>query len=159
MTYKKIITGGSFGPGHQFSDDRMQFQNCTFIADVKFGKHCDFINCTFVRCCPKPYNKISSVKEHARFFNCKLESVQVAPHAELYNTNKSGYLVTIMSPLPLRNITKKKGGESAIKTDSCGGQRITSKDVQKNEKFQECGPEKVQGYSDVKVKTSKCGCP
>lgn len=158
MPYKKMITGGSYGPGGSFPD-RCYFENCTFVAGVSFGKHCDFVNCTFVKCCPKPNNNLHQIKEHARFFNCKLESVQVQPHAELYNTNNSGYLVTIMQPLPIRNQTEKRGGEQEIKSDSGCGQRIDSTEMKIGKDFVPCPDENIQGYSDTKAKTKNCKCP
>lgn len=161
MPYKKQFNGGSFGPGGSFPD-RCLFENCTIIANVKFGDHCDFVGCTFVKCCPKPYSNVSEIGEHCRFFDCKLESVQVGPHAELYNTNKSGYRVTIQSPLPIGSKSKSKGNSSTISSQTCGkcGNRINSSEAKKNNEFRDpCGkPQPTEGYSDVGVKRDECVC-
>lgn len=157
MTYKKITTGGSFGPGGSFPD-RCYFENCTFTAAVQFGDHCDFKNCTFVKCCPTAFSNQSRTGKHCRFFDCQLESVQVGQFAELYNTNKSGYLVVIQGILPNKNTKKTKGGDTEIKSETNCGQRVDSKEVKKDKKFWHCGKPKVEGYSDVKATINSCGC-
>lgn len=161
MPYKKQFNGGSFGPGGSFPD-RCLFQNCTIIANVKFGDHCDFVGCTFVKCCPKKYTRISTVGKHCRFFKCKLESVRVGPHAELYNTNKSGYLVTIQSPLPTGSKAVSKGNSSTIssQTDGKCGNRINSKEAKTNRSFNDpcVRPLPTEGYSDSDVKREECVC-
>lgn len=158
--YKKIYEGGSFGPGGSFPD-RCLFKNCTIIADVTFGDHCDFVNCTFVKCCPKPFSNVSRVGEHSRFFNSKLESVNIGPYAELYNTNKSGYLVTIQSILPNTNKTEKQGNNAQLKTTTCGkcGQRINSDSIKTGITFHSCGKAEVEGFAKNKatVKQKVCG--
>lgn len=158
MTYKKIITGGSFGPGGSF-DDRCYFENCTFTAAVKFGDHCDFVNCKFVKCCPKSYSNQSSTGKHCRFFKCKLESVKVGQYAELYDTNKSGYLVVVQGPLPNKNTKEQKGQENKVVSDSCCGQRLNSQEVKQGNAFNPCPDKDIEGYSDVPAKTRQKCCP
>lgn len=161
--YKKIYSGATFGPGAQFPDHRCLFENCTFLASCTFGDHCDFVNCTFQKCCPKPNNNISKTGEHCRFFDCKLESINVGPWAELHNTNRSGYLVTVTSTISNKSIAERRGGEETISTQICGkcGQRINSKEVKKGKDFYDyrCDESlKPDGYSDVEVTLEWCKC-
>lgn len=157
MSYTKYYTGGTFGPGMQFPENRCYFENCTFQAACTFGDHCDFVNCTFVKCCAKYYTNQSSTGEHCRFFKCTLESIKVGPYAELYDTNKSGYLVVIQQPMPLRNQTIERG-HGTIDTESkeACGQRINAKEVKKDCEFHPCKPT-AEGYSDSKVEVLNCG--
>lgn len=154
--YKKIYNGGSYGPGMTFNGDRLLFKNCTFIAQCTFGDHCDFVNCTFVKCCPKPFTNQSSTGKHCRFFNCKLESVKVGSHAELYKTNKSGYLVVIQSAMSNENKTDKRGPETdneSTSPEACG-QRFDSVEFYTGKKFNDCCGNITGGYSDVKISVS-----
>lgn len=141
----------------QFPQNRCYFENCTFMASCTFGDHCDFVNCTFVKCCPKPYSNVSSVGEHARFFKCQLESVKVGPFAELYDTNQSGYLVTVVSPMPLKNTTEIRGtAKVASESEERCGQRINSETVKVGCAFQPC-KQTVEGESTSDVNATVCG--
>lgn len=161
MPYKKQYNGGSFGPGGSFPD-RCLFQNCTIVADVTFGDHCDFVNCTFVKCCPKAYSNVSRTGTHCRFFDCQLESVNVGQHAELYNTNRSGYLVTVQSTLPNASKTETRGNTETLSSQTCAkcGNRINSLEAKKDNEFRDhCKvSQPTEGYSDVEVKRDECMC-
>lgn len=154
--YKKIVEGGTFGPGASLKDDRSLYKNCTFLADCTFGDHCDFDSCTFKRCCPKPYTNVSTIGEHARFFNCTLESVNVGPAAELYNTNKSGYLVTLQSVMPNDNKVNTAGPTDPISSTSpiACGQRFNSVDFRVGQQFQPCGITHIEGFTNPRIHIS-----
>lgn len=158
MSYTKFYTGGSFSPGTAFPKNRCYFENCTFQAACTFGDHCDFINCTFVKCCPKAYSNQSKTGEHCRFFKCKLESVSVGPYAELYDTNKSGYLVTVQQPMPLTNKTEIRGNAEKIESTTAVvcGQRINSVESKTACEFYSCKPV-AEGESDSNVEVLNCG--
>lgn len=147
--YKKIYNGGSFGPGTTFNDNKLLFKNCTFQAACTFGDHCDFVDCTFIKCCPNNNTNQSTAGEHCRFFNCKLESIKIGKAAELYNTNKSGYLVNIQSALSNENKVDQRGPNTDVVSDSpeACGQRFNSKEFNVGETFQPCDGPNIEGYT------------
>lgn len=156
MAYSKIIEGATFGPGATIPGDRILFKNCTFIASVNMGDHNDYINCTFVKCCPKNYTNQSKTGEHSRFFDSKLESVKVGPHSEFYNTNKSGYLVQVQQPMPNKNTTKDVGESGVSETPEKCGQRFNSKEFKVGQQFQPCKKAEAEGLVNAEVDLGQC---
>lgn len=156
--YTKIYEGVTFGPGGSVPGDKVLFKNCTFVASVQIGDHCDFIGCTFQKCCPKPYSNVSKTGVHCRFWDTTLESVNVGPHAELYNTNQSGYLVTIASVLPKGNKSEDRGGSGVSTSSAACGQRFNSKEFKTGKEFYPCGKTEAEGMINADVTLEQCGC-
>lgn len=141
-----------------FDGNRLLFKNCTFIANCTFGDHCDFVDCTFVKCCPTNNTNQSNTGEHCRFFNCKLESINVGQQAELYNTNKSGYLVTLQSIMSNENKVDQRGPTTDMVSDSpeACGQRFNSTEFKVGKEFTPCDGPNIEGYTGGRAYIRTC---
>lgn len=112
MPFVQFITGGTFGPGMTFKDD-IYFENCTFLAQCKFGERCFFINCKFQKCCPKHYrNPPSTMKEGCFLKGCTLEYVTVPKGCVLYQCKNTGNRVQILGTQDPKNQQYGGDGES-----------------------------------------------
>ena len=112
MPFVQFITGGTFGPGMTFKDD-IYFENCTFLAQCKFGERCFFINCKFQKCCPKHYRNPNSVMKEGCFLKgCTLEYVTVPKGCVLYECKNTGNRVQILGTQDPKNQQYGGNGES-----------------------------------------------
>ena len=112
MPFVQFVTGGTFGPGMTFKDD-IYFENCTFLAQCKFGERCFFINCKFQKCCPKHYRNPNSVMKEGCFLKgCTLEYVTVPKGCVLYQCKNTGNRVQILGTQDPKNQQYGGDGES-----------------------------------------------
>lgn len=112
MPFVQFVTGGTYGPGMTFKDD-IYFENCTFLAQCKFGERCFFINCKFQKCCPKHYrNPPSTMKEGCFLKGCTLEYVTVPKGCVLYECKNTGNRVQILGTKDPKNQQYGGDGES-----------------------------------------------
>lgn len=112
MPFVQFVTGGTYGPGMTFKDD-IYFENCTFLAQCKFGERCFFINCKFQKCCPKHYrNPPSTMKEGCFLKGCTLEYVTVPKDCVLYQCKNTGNRVQILGTQDPKNQQYGGNGES-----------------------------------------------
>lgn len=112
MPFVQYMTGGTFGPGMTFKDD-IYFENCTFLAQCKFGKRCFFINCKFMKCCASSFsNPNSEMKEGCFLKGCTLEYVTVPKGCVLYDCKNTGNRVQLQGTQNPPNQSYGGAGES-----------------------------------------------
>lgn len=149
MSYKQVYKGGTFGPGQTFPEF-CEFENCTFLAQCKFGVGCHFINCKFKKCCPKHYTNPWSIVKESILENCSLEYVVVDAKSLL----KSPKIIQASVAGRIDPGGVSRGPTSTLERTSndCCGNSITS--AKADSAAPHCKDEKrgiVDGYHDTGV--------
>lgn len=76
MAHQQYHKGTTFSSGMSFPD-LCTFENCIFYAQTTFGEGCMFVNCTFLKCCPKYYTQPNSIVKKSIMVGCSLEYVTI----------------------------------------------------------------------------------
>lgn len=126
MAFKQYRKGTTFSSGMSFPD-HVAFENCTFYAKTTFGEGCMFVNCTFLKCCPKYYTQPNSVVKKSIMVGCSLEYITIDKETLVDNCTEKERVIN--QGYSRAGITHGTGQSSDRMENCCLGVTLSPTDV------------------------------
>lgn len=126
MSYQQYHKGKTFNSGIVFPD-HCAFENCVFYAQTKFGEGCMFINCTFLKCCPKYYTQPNSEIKSSVMVGCSLEYVTIDEKTLVENCTENERVIN--RGYKREGVTHGTGQRSDTMDNCCVGVSLSPTDT------------------------------